>query len=84
MLSVLLNFANENIKTKQNSEQHTAAFHFLIHVLNESGEPLGSLDLNKRLDDLIIKGDLLCKNHFYKLFEVWTQLSGHSEKTTSL
>ncbi len=38
MLFVLLNFANENIKTKQNcfvSEQHTAAFHFLMHVLNE-------------------------------------------------
>ncbi len=33
------------------SEQHAAAFHFLIHALNESGQPLGSLDLKRRCTD---------------------------------
>ncbi len=33
------------------SEQHTAAFHFLMHVLNELGESLGALDLKQRCTD---------------------------------
>ncbi len=46
MLFVLLNFANENIKTKQNcsSPSNTAAFNFLMHVLNELGESFGALN----------------------------------------
>ncbi len=53
MLSALLNFSNENIKTKQNclSSSNTAASRFLIHVLNEPSEPLGSLDLKPHCTD---------------------------------
>ncbi len=52
MLSALHNFATK-IKTAELfvSEQYPAAFNFLIHPLNELGEPLGALDLKRRCTD---------------------------------
>ncbi len=50
----LVQFCQRKYKDKAGlfvSEQHTVAFHFLIHILNELGEPFVALDLNRRCSD---------------------------------